>query len=94
MAIVYQVLKVVFILLSVALWLLYRKWAMLFTTSTVSIIKQLVLPGYIVLCGVMIGYLLFRGWSNEEHQEHTWLNTFLLWCGLGVIGALIYIFSQ
>ncbi len=95
MRIVYEVIKMFFLGITILIWLLYWKGSVLFDATSLATLKQLLLPGYIVLCGVMIGYMLSRGWSHESHdQTNTWLNTFLLGCGLGVVGALIVIFSQ
>ncbi len=95
MRIVYEVIKMFFLGITILIGLLYRKGNMLFDAWTLVTLKQLVLPGYMILCGVMIGSFLYRGWSDAwTMHTNTGLNTFLLGCGLGVVGALIVIFSQ
>lgn len=61
MRIVYEVIKMFFLGITILIGLLYWKGSVLFDATSLATLKQLLLPGYIVLCGVMIGYMLSRG---------------------------------
>ncbi|AHB41688.1 hypothetical protein P148_SR1C00001G0900 [candidate division SR1 bacterium RAAC1_SR1_1] len=59
------------------------------------IIKEILMPGYLIFCGIMLGYILARiniGY-NEQHDDETKIYTkyFLIGTSVGLILAVIYI---
>ncbi|MBP7062149.1 hypothetical protein KA037_06500 [Patescibacteria group bacterium] len=57
------------------------------------IAKQMLLPGYLVFAGIMIGYILSQLSSSEE-KETISIKSFIVGISIGVILAIIYMFIQ
>ncbi len=53
----------------------------------------MLLPGYLVFAGIMIGYILSQLSSSEE-KETISIKSFIVGISIGVILAIIYMFIQ
>ena len=66
--------------------------------NTLLLLKLFLVPGYLVFCGIMIGYLMFIFWSwRLEYKDNTDKNKlaiklFLLGFVLWIIFACFYVF--
>lgn len=66
--------------------------------SSYTLILEYIIPWYFLLCGLMIGYvisqiaLLTR--DSDEYNESIQMKIFVIWLGIGIILALLYIFLQ
>jgi hypothetical protein len=53
------------------------------------------MPGYLIFCGIMLGYVLARIniWYNEHHDDETKVYTkyFLIWTSIWIVLAILYI---
>jgi hypothetical protein len=60
------------------------------------LIKQIIMPGYLVLCGVMFGYIIARvqlGYDEEHpHQTKIYVRSFIFGVVLGMVLAIAYLF--
>jgi len=60
------------------------------------VVKQLLMPGYLIFCGMMFGYIIARlrlGYE-EEHPQKTkiYVRSFIIGISFGVLLAVFYIF--
>ena len=62
-----------------------------------ELIKSIVIPWYLVFCGLMLGYLVATFWVGREKykeevdKERIATRSFLIWSVFWIIFALIYI---
>lgn len=62
-----------------------------------ELIKSILIPGYLVFCGLMLWYLIATFWVGNENykeeidKERIATRSFLIWSVCGIIFALIYI---
>jgi hypothetical protein len=69
----------------------------LFDESVFKLIKTILIPGYLVFCGLMMWYLIatFRVWNEkykeEINKERIATRSFLIGSILWIVFALLYI---
>ena len=64
MQFLFKVIKFFFCLLTIAVGVIYMRGEFLFPEgNTLLLLKLFLVPGYLVFCGIMIGYLMFIFWS-------------------------------
>ena len=69
----------------------------LFDESVFKLIKTILIPGYLVFCGLMMWYLIatFRVWNEkykeEINKERIATRSFLIGSMLWIVFALLYI---
>lgn len=71
----------------------------LFGASAAQTIKMILMPAYLILAGVVVGYLISVIWKTKEEKsdsaekkEKICKNSFLIGIGIGIILALSYLF--
>ena len=97
MIIFFEIMKFVFFVISVLLGLFFYRGELLFDADQYMLIQKLLMPGYMILCGMMVGYLIGSIWlsKNEMSKEKsTYIYTIALVFGLvlGIILAVINIY--
>ncbi len=59
------------------------------------IIKEILMPGYLIFCGIMLGYILARisiGYNEQiENETKIYTKYFLIWTIIWIVLAIIYI---
>ena len=92
----FKVLRWFFYFLTVITGIVYLRGEVLFD-GNYELIKSIVVPGYLVFCGLMLWYLIatFRvgneRYREEIDKERIATRSFLIWSILWIIFALIYI---
>ena len=59
-------------------------------------IKQMLMPGYLVFCGTMFGYIIARiqlGYEDDNpHKNRIYVTSFVIGIVLGILLAVAYMF--
>ena len=96
MVFLFELIKGVFVLLTFVLALLAIKGTALLPAESVIALQSILLPGYLVLCGILVGYLFGHMQSHpvDDHSSHPviYSNAFIWGILLGVVFALLYIY--
>jgi hypothetical protein len=93
MQIFFEVIKGFFFFATILIGLLFLRWEVILGMKYFLIAKQMLLPGYLVFAGIMIGYILSQLSSSEE-KETISIKSFIVGISIGVILAIIYMFIQ
>ena len=93
----FKVLRWFFYFLTIVTWIVYMRGEVLFG-SNFDLIKSILVPGYLVFCGLMMWYLIATFWVGNEkykeeiNKERIATRSFLIGSVLWIIFALLYIF--
>jgi len=94
----FKVLRWFFYFLTIVTGIVYMRGEVLFEWNY-ELIKSIVIPGYLVFCGLMLGYLIATFWvgnekyDNEIDKERIATRSFLIWSIFWIVFALIYILA-
>ena len=94
----FKVLRWFFFFLTIVTGIVYMRGEVLFEKNF-ELIKLIVVPGYLVFCGLMMWYLIatFRVWrekyKEEINKERIATRSFLIGSILGITFALTYILA-
>ena len=95
MGIFFEIVKWVFFFLTIAVGLFFLRGNILMSAESYLLVKQLLIPGYLVFCGMMFGYIIARLWLGyeEEHpqKQSIYIRSFMIGISIGVFLAVIYI---
>ena len=75
-----------------------RGWD-LFDERAFELTKSILIPGYLVFCGLMLWYLIATFWVwNEKYKEEVdkeriATRSFIIWTVIWIVFALIYILA-
>lgn len=99
MAILFQVLRGGFYFASLLLGVMLVRGEVIFGAELSKLLLMIFLPMYLLLCGVMIGYLISLIWSGRDtevlasHLKQDILKkSFIIGIVLGLVLALAYLF--
>ena len=93
----FKVLRWFFYFLTIVTWIVYMRGEVLFGANF-NLIKSILVPGYLVFCGLMMWYLIATFWVGNEkykeeiNKERIATRSFLIGSVLWIIFALLYIF--
>jgi hypothetical protein len=94
MWIFFEILKGIFFFLTVIVWIFFLRWEIILNSQYYDVIKQFLMPWYLIFCGIMIWYIIsrIRLWYDDEHPDKhkIYINSFLIWIIIWVILAIIY----
>lgn len=96
MSVFFEFIKWIFFFLTIVVGLFFLRGTILIAPEYYMIVKQLLMPGYLVFCGMMFGYIIARlrlGYE-EEHPQKTkiYVRSFIIGISFGVLLAVFYIF--
>ena len=92
----FKVLRWFFYFFTIVAGIVYMRGEVLFE-SNFELIKSIVIPWYLVFCGLMLWYLVATFWVGREKykeeidKERIATRSFLIWSVFWIIFALIYI---
>lgn len=93
----FKVLRWFFYFLTIVTGVVYMRGEILFEWNF-ELIKSILIPGYLVFCGLMMWYLIATFWvGNEKYKEEIdkeriATRSFLIGSILWIVFALLYIF--
>ena len=72
----------------------------IFGAELFKVLKEVLMPGYLVFCGIMFGYLIAVIWQGKlpnsteviSTRENIFKKFFLIFVYLGVVLAVCYVF--
>ena len=98
MAILFQVLRGGFYFLTLIMGVFLLRWEIIFGENASKILMMILMPGYLLLCGVMVGYLvsIIWAWKDTEDtalsvKEQILKTSFIIGIVVGILLALGYI---
>lgn len=92
----FKVLRWFFYFFTIVAGVVYMRGEVLFELNF-ELIKSIVIPWYLVFCGLMLWYLVATFWVGREKykeeidKERIATRSFLIWSVFWIIFALIYI---
>ncbi len=99
MAVLFEVLKWVFFFLSILVGAFFLRGDYILSDSNFQLYGDILMPGYIVIVWIMIGYIIATIWivkddlqENEEQKNKVYTKSFAIWTVLGVLLAVLYVF--
>ena len=98
MVIFYDVLKFIFLFLTIFVGIFYLRGEYLFQGQFYSSVFQILMPGYLLFAGLMVGYLVANIWEHNKTTEvdtkSIYIKSFIIGIVLGLILAFLYMFLQ
>ncbi len=92
MAIFYEIIKSIFFFATIAIAILFLRGEMLRWTDIYLYIKSLIMPGYLVLCGVVLGYIVAYILDIQKQQsQQNYVVGFMIGTLIGIALAIAYI---
>ncbi len=93
----YGIVKIIYYILTIFVGVFFLRWELLFGTAYTSLLEY-VIPGYLVLCGIMFGYVISKlatiNMEDLNNYNAVQLRSFVIGTVVGVGLALIYIFLK
>ncbi len=93
----FKVLRWFFYFLTTVTGIVYMRGEVLFDWEVFELIKTILIPGYLVFCGLMLWYLIATFWvwnekyKEEINKERIATRSFLIGIIFGILFALLYI---
>lgn len=89
----FEIITWFFFFLSILVWLFLLRWEILFSSEAYSIIKNILVPWYLIITWLMVWYLVANIWSKQNFDEKkVYSKSFVIGILCGVILALVYMF--
>lgn len=98
MYVFFEVIKWLFLFFTVMVWILFLRGNIILWESSFRIAKQVIMPGYLIFCWLIIGYLIAHVWiGNDRDEANTqknkiYVKSFIIWIILWIVLAITYIF--
>lgn len=99
MVIFYEIIKIIFLIFTILVGLFYAKWDAVFDTKSYQTTQQIMMPWYLILCGVMVGYFIwavrlsrYDDQTKEIKQNQILSTSLILGLVLGIALSVINIF--
>ena len=98
MWIFFKILRGFFLFLTIVIGVVYLRGDLLFSAQNFQLIKTILVPGYLVFCGLIIGYLIATLWAGREQyqdfddKEKIAIKSFIIGIVVGILLAVIYLF--
>lgn len=95
MGIFFEIMKWIFFFLTIVVGLFFLRGEILMSTENYMIVKQLLIPGYLIFCGMMFGYIIARlrlGYEDDHPQgKGIYIKSFMIGLSLWIFLAIMYI---
>jgi len=92
----FEIIKWIFFFLTVVVGLFLLRGEVMFGPEYQDIIKNMLMPGYLLFCGTMFWYIVARiqlGYEDDHpHKNRIYVRSFIFGVLLGVLLAVIYMF--
>lgn len=96
MYIFFEFVKGIFFFLTIVVGLFFLRGNIFISAEYYHIVKQLLMPGYLIFCGMMFGYIIARLWLGyeEDHprEKQIYIRSFIIGISMGILLSVIYIF--
>ncbi|MCX6825095.1 MAG: hypothetical protein NTY80_02610 [candidate division SR1 bacterium] len=92
----FEIIKGIFFFLTVGVGIFLLRGSVIFSPEYYLLIKQMIMPGYLVFCGTMFGYIAARiqlGYEEDHpHKNKIYIRSFVFGVILGSVLAIAYMF--
>ncbi len=96
MVILYEIMKIIFLILTILIAIFFLRGNYILPDETFTFYQKLLLPLFLVLCGIMLGYIIAQimiaKGDESESPSRLYVKAFTIGLIIGIIGALLYIF--
>lgn len=96
MVILFEIIKIAFLLLTILIAIFFLRWNYILPNDSFIFIGKILLPLYLILCGVMIGYIIAQimlaKWDDQTPTSSIYVKSFTIGIVIGILTALLYIF--
>lgn len=99
MAILFQILRRVFYFTTLIMWVFLIRGELFFWEYLFTTIGMVLMPGYLLFCGCMVGYLISLIWAGKsidaqmsDVKENILKKSFLIGIIVGLALAMLFIF--
>ncbi len=90
-----EVCKGIFFFITMLVGIFFLRGETMIWQQSYIITKEILMPGYLLFCGIMLWYILARiqiGYEEEKaDQTKLYTKFFMIGTGIGIVLALIYI---
>lgn len=90
----FDVLKWIFFFLTVMVALFFLRGDVVIWAQYYPIVKQIIMPGYLLFCGIMLGYIIahLRSGNREDNPQKNkiFVNSFMIGLGIWLFFAITY----
>ncbi len=94
MKILFELIKWFFLFMSISIGIFFARGKILFSPKSFTLIKQFLVPGYLIFCWLMIGYLFTLLYDNTDDIEQLYkiyVKFFIVGLIIGLVLAIAYI---
>ena len=89
----FEIITWFFFFLSILVWLFLLRGEIMFSGQAYNIIKNILIPGYLILTWLMVGCFIANIWSRQNtDQSKVYSKSFIIGILTWVILALAYMF--
>ncbi|MDR0651560.1 MAG: hypothetical protein LBG59_09545 [Candidatus Peribacteria bacterium] len=98
MRIFFKILRGFFLFLTIIVGIVYLRGDVLFSPQNFALIKTLLIPGYLIFCGLIIGYLIAtlragrNAYQDFDDKEKIAIKSFIIGIVVGISLAIVYLF--
>ncbi len=98
MYILREVLKWMFFFITLFVALIFLRWESFLSTNQVLLIKQILMPWYLLFCGLMVWYvfslIMQKPTYSESMQTKIYIKWFVIWITIWLVLWISYIFIK
>ncbi|PID34987.1 MAG: hypothetical protein CR971_00515 [candidate division SR1 bacterium] len=94
MKILFELIKGLFLFMTIAIGIFFVRGKLLFSPEAFILIKQFLVPGYLIFCGLMIGYLITLAYDKSDDTQYLhkiYARYFIVGLSIGILLAIAYI---
>ncbi|MDR2191014.1 MAG: hypothetical protein LBP53_07840 [Candidatus Peribacteria bacterium] len=98
MRIFFKILRGFFLFLTMVVGIVYLRGDVLFSPQNFALIKTILIPGYLIFCGLIIGYLIATlragrdAYQDFDNKEKIAIKSFIIGIVVGIVLAIVYLF--
>ena len=95
MATYYDIIKLIFFLLTMIVWLYQLRLKWILPSSVVDIIWPFVMPVYLIVVWLIIWYIIWYILTQKRwklHEDKSYIQWFIIWWVIWVILSAVYYF--
>lgn len=94
MKVLFELVKGLFLFMTIAIGIFFVRGEILFSPDAYVLIKQFLVPWYLIFCGLMIGYLITMIYDKSDDSAYLhriYARYFMVGLLLGIVLAIAYI---
>lgn len=77
MQVFFEIMKGLFFFLTILVGLIFLRGEVILGSEYTTIVRQMIMPGYLILCGIMIGYIIAQI-TNSTPDTKKYIKPFII----------------